>query len=115
MNNIDKKVAELKKEGRLGLMTHAVVGYPIMEESRRIIEILAKESDFLELQIPFSDPIADGPTIMQASEMALKNGMNTDKAFEMIQSMDFAEVANKFFPRLQCFAKQGGQAFQRDP
>ncbi|MBI4067429.1 tryptophan synthase subunit alpha [Candidatus Gottesmanbacteria bacterium] len=88
MNNIDKKIAVLKKEKKLGLMTHAVVGYPNMGKSIEIIKILAQYSDFLELQIPFSDPVADGETIMEASEAALKNGMNTDKAFEIIRNLN---------------------------
>src|SRR3989344_8171135 len=90
---------------KIKLMTHVVVGYPNMEESEKLIKILAEQSDFLEIQIPFSDPIADGETIMKASEIALKNGMNTDKAFEMILNIQryFAEVARKFFP------------FQREP
>ena len=69
------------------LMTHVVVGYPDMEESQQLIEVLMKNSDFVELQIPFSDPVADGETIMKASETAIKNGMNTDRAFEMIYTL----------------------------
>lgn len=88
MNAIDIQTKKLKRENRIGLMTHAVLGYPNMEKSRDIIRVLTKDSDFLELQIPFSDPIADGKTIMQASDVALKQGMNTERAFHFIKELD---------------------------
>src|SRR3989344_551789 len=87
---------------KIKLMTHVVVGYPNMEESEKLIKILAEQSDFLELQIPFSDPIADGETIMKASEIALKNGMNTDKAFRFME-----ELGNYRMPKLvMCYYNQ---------
>lgn len=71
-------------------MTHVVLGYPNIEKSRRIVQTLVDGgADYLEFQIPFSDPIADGSTIMMASEIALKNGMNTDTAFQLIESLTF--------------------------
>lgn len=88
MNAIDKKINLLKKENKLGLMAHAVLGYPTMEKSFEIIRtLISAGSDFLELQIPFSDPVADGETIMKACEVAIKNGTNTDKAFEVIEKL----------------------------
>lgn len=58
------------------LMMHAVIGYPSLEESLDIARHLASQgAAILELQIPFSDPLADGPTIMMANEVALKNGI----------------------------------------
>lgn len=69
-------------------MTHAVLGYPTAEKSLEIVNsLISNGSDFLELQIPFSDPIADGATIMKACEVALKNRMNTDRAFELIEQL----------------------------
>lgn len=89
MNVIDIKLKELKKKNQLGLMAHAVVGYPTVEKSFGIINsLLSNGSDFLELQIPFSDPVADGETIMKACEVALKNGMNSDKAFDLVEKID---------------------------
>ncbi len=69
-------------------MTHVVVGYPNVGESYEIVKTLVDGgADYLELQIPFSDPVADGETIMHALEVALKNGMNTDRAFQFIDSL----------------------------
>jgi tryptophan synthase alpha chain len=66
-------------------MTHVVAGYPDLETSRTIAELLAANgADFIEIQIPFSDPLADGPTIMKANARALENGVRPEDCFEMI-------------------------------
>lgn len=56
-------------------MSHWVLGYPSLEENRRIIDqMVANGVDLMELQIPFSEPIADGPIIARANQSALENG-----------------------------------------
>jgi tryptophan synthase alpha subunit len=66
-------------------MTHIVAGYPNEKESEKLILAMQEAGvSYIEIQIPFSDPIADGPTIMKTSEIALKNGMTTQKAFQML-------------------------------
>jgi len=88
MNKIDEKVAEIKKRGRIGLMTHVVLGYPTLEDTVKIVKAMARQGvDFIELQIPFSDPLADGPTIMRACEQSLKNGTKVTDAFEIMKSL----------------------------
>ena len=82
MNPIDKQLAKIKKENRLGLMTHLVVGYPSLEITESLVKVMEDSGvDFIELQIPFSDPLADGPTIMRACEKALENGVKVKDAF----------------------------------
>lgn len=81
MNKIDKVLLRLKKEGSMGLMTHVVVGYPSLKKTIEIVKVMAEAgADFIELQIPFSDPIADGPTIMKACESSLKRGIKVRDA-----------------------------------
>jgi tryptophan synthase alpha chain len=58
---------------KIKLMTHMVCGYPNISESEKIFKILAKYSEYIEIQFPFSDPIADGPVIEKANEIALEN------------------------------------------
>lgn len=88
MNPIDKQLDKIKQEKRLGLMTHVVVGYPSLSETESLVKVMAEEGvDFIELQIPFSDPLADGPTIMRACEMALENGVKVSDAFELAKKM----------------------------
>jgi tryptophan synthase alpha chain len=55
------------------IMTHLVCGYPSIKESQELLKILSKHSKYIEIQIPFSDPIADGPIISNANEVALEN------------------------------------------
>lgn len=67
------------------LMTHVVVGYPSLQDSEKLIQTLIKNgADMIELQIPFSDPLADGPTIMNACELALKNGFVVKDIFALL-------------------------------
>ncbi len=64
------------------LITHVVVGYPSLAMTRKIALLMAKEgADFLELQMPFSDPLGDGPTIRRANSRALDNGTRVRDAF----------------------------------
>lgn len=82
MNPIDKQLEKLRKERRLGFMTHVVVGYPSLDKTVSFVKIMEETGvDFIELQIPFSDPLADGPTIMKACETALKKGVRVRDAF----------------------------------
>lgn len=82
MNLIDQQIRKIKQEKRLGLMTHVVVGYPSLSKTESIIKTMTKAGvDFIELQIPFSDPLADGPTIMRACEQSLTNGTKVKDAF----------------------------------
>lgn len=82
---IQTKLQEIKQAGRLGLMTHVVVGYPDIESTRALIDtMVAAGVDMIELQIPFSDPMADGSTIMHASEEALQNGVTVEECMEFM-------------------------------
>jgi len=75
MNLINIKNEQLKTAKRAGLMTHVVAGYPNIEETRKIILLMVELGvDFVEIQIPFSDPLGDGSTIRVANTKALENG-----------------------------------------
>ncbi len=65
-------------------MTHMVCGYPDFETAKKVFDILSKKSEYVEIQFPFSDPIADGPTIEHANKIALENGSTTEKCFDFI-------------------------------
>lgn len=84
MNLIDKQLQKIKTEKRIGLMTHVVVGYPSIDETEKLVELMANIGvDMVELQIPFSDPLSDGPTIMRACEESLKKGTKVKDAFKI--------------------------------
>ncbi|GHA49036.1 tryptophan synthase alpha chain [Salinimicrobium marinum] len=81
MNRINQKLQESQKL----LSIYFTAGYPEIEDTARIIEALEKSgADMIEIGLPFSDPLADGPTIQQSSEAALRNGMTTNKLFSQI-------------------------------
>ncbi|MGG8495510.1 tryptophan synthase subunit alpha [Tenacibaculum sp. TC6] len=63
-------------------------GFPKLEDTSRIISELSKSGvDFIEVGLPYSDPLADGPTIQHSSSVALKNGMNLDVVFEQLTAI----------------------------
>lgn len=65
------------------LMTHIVLGYPSFEDSFRIVEAMVQAGvDLMELQIPFSEPIADGPVILRANQEALSRGATVRQCME---------------------------------
>lgn len=70
------------------IMTHIVAGYPTLRKSEEIALTMIKSGvDFIEIQIPFSDPVADGPAIMKANEVALKNGMTVEECFRLMKRL----------------------------
>jgi tryptophan synthase alpha chain len=82
------KISEIFNGGRKIFVPFWMIGYPNEAECLEVLKTLEKHADILELGIPFSDPVADGTTIQQASKTALEGGMNTDKAFELIKRLN---------------------------
>ncbi len=84
MNRIHKKLQEDKKL----LSIYFTAGYPQINDTVSIIEDLEKSGvDMIEIGLPFSDPLADGPTIQASSTQALKNGMTTNLLFEQLKDI----------------------------
>ncbi|MFP8967336.1 tryptophan synthase subunit alpha [Pokkaliibacter sp. CJK22405] len=72
---MDQRLHERRRSGETLLMTHVVYGYPSVDESLALMEHLLEQGvAFLEVQFPFSDPVADGPAIVNACHRALENG-----------------------------------------
>ena len=84
MNRIDKK---LNKEGKL-LSIYFTAGYPSLNDTEEIIIKLEESGvDMIEIGLPFSDPLADGPTIQDSSTEAIKNGMNSKVLFDQLKNI----------------------------
>ena len=84
MNKINQKLKEDKKL----LSIYFSAGYPNLNDTVSIIENLEKSGvDMIEIGLPFSDPLADGPTIQASSTQALKNGMTTDILFNQLKDI----------------------------
>jgi tryptophan synthase alpha chain len=72
---ISKRFAELRESGELGIVAYITAGDPTLDATHKFVLTLADSgADVIELGVPFSDPLADGPTIQRASERALKSG-----------------------------------------
>jgi tryptophan synthase alpha chain len=87
-NRITEKFRELTQKGERALICYVIAGYPDSTSSKRVINALVKGgADIIEVGIPFSDPIADGPTIQEASNTALRKGMTPEKALHLVRSV----------------------------
>ncbi len=83
---IDARFAALKNENRPALVTFISAGDPDLETSEKILSGLpAAGADIIELGMPFSDPMADGPAIQMSSQRALKSGQTMIKTLEMVR------------------------------
>lgn len=83
---IGARFAQLKKEGRSGLVVFITAGDPDLETSQAVLDGLpAAGADIIELGMPFSDPMADGPAIQASSQRALKSGQTLKKTLDMVR------------------------------
>ena len=88
MASYKETFSQLKKKKQGALAAFTVIGDPDYQTSLDIVKkIIDSGADILELGLPFSDPIADGPTIQAADMRALESGMDTDKAFEFLKEI----------------------------
>jgi tryptophan synthase alpha chain len=89
--NIDKlmnRLHQLFQEKKNLLSIFFTAGFPNLNDTQSIISELSKNSvDFIEVGLPYSDPLADGPTIQDSSQVALNNGMNLDVVFEQLTAI----------------------------
>lgn len=84
MTRIDAKFAELKAEGRKAFVAYVMAGDPDYETSLEVVKGLPGAGvDIIELGLPFTDPMADGPTIQLAGQRALDGGMTLDKTLAL--------------------------------
>ena len=89
---LETYVRERLKQKKMLLMTHAVVGFPSFDDNMAMLDIMQRVgADIVELQLPFSEPIADGPIFVRANQHALDAGVNWEQYFR------FMERASKAF------------------
>ena len=85
-NRIDELFSRCRQERRAALILYLTSGFPDEAATRRLHPVLAESgADLIELGVPFSDPIADGPTIQKASSIALERGMTLAKTLELLR------------------------------
>ncbi len=83
---LESDIRKALQEKKILLMTHLVLGYPSLEMNRKVIRRMVENGvNLIELQIPFSEPVADGPTIVKANQEAVSTGITVQEC------LDFAE------------------------
>ncbi|MCL4811362.1 MAG: tryptophan synthase subunit alpha [Vicinamibacteraceae bacterium] len=88
MSRIADTFARLRAEGRTGLVTYVTAGDPDAARSAVVLQALDRGgADVLEVGVPFSDPLADGPVIQRASERALRQGATLDSTLGLIEGL----------------------------
>jgi len=89
---IDRRFAKLKSEGRAGFVTFLTAGDPDLDTASEImLGLPAAGADLIEIGMPFSDPMADGPSIQASSLRALKSGMTLEKTLGMVRKFREAD------------------------
>jgi tryptophan synthase alpha chain len=83
MSTLEARIRQARTEQDILLMTHIVIGYPSFAASLEIVDAMVEAGvDLMELQIPFSEPMADGPIILAANQKALAAGATVERCFE---------------------------------
>jgi tryptophan synthase alpha chain len=112
-NAITRRFDALKEKSRRALVCYVTAGHPDLQRSLDTLQALeAGGADIIELGVPFSDPIADGPVIQASSQRALENGMSFDKTLELLESAHL-DVPVVLFTYLNPVLAAGGDALTR--
>jgi len=117
MSRIEHRFAKLRAEGRAGLVIYLTAGDPDPETSLALFRGLAAAgADLIEIGMPFSDPMADGPSIQAAGQRALKAGMTLKKALAMVRELRAQDPDTPFVPMgyYNPIYRYGAEAFARD-
>lgn len=79
--------SDAKAEGRAAFVGYLPAGFPTLEESKKHMAVLARHADLIEVGIPFTDPMMDGPTIQAAADVALGNGFRVKDTIEVVSAV----------------------------
>ena len=116
-NRIDTTLANVRDAGRSALVPYVTVGYPDIPTSAEIAEaVLESGADMLELGIPFSDPLAEGPTIQKSSFHALQQGVTLSSSLDVLRDLRQRGVDSPlvFMGYVNPFLAYGMEQFARD-
>jgi tryptophan synthase alpha chain len=105
--------AALRADGRTALIPYLTAGYPTPDASLAALRAVAEVSDIIEVGVPFSDPLADGPTIQRSSFEALRHGMTLPRTLELIAAAGL-ERPVVVFSYLNPVLRYGVERFLRD-
>ncbi|MFD8882114.1 tryptophan synthase subunit alpha [Streptomyces erythrochromogenes] len=92
-SRLDQALAQARGEGRAALAAYLPAGYPTLGESIDALRLLAATADVIEVGLPYSDPLMDGPVIQQAAAQALRAGFRTEHLFTTVRELAAASRA----------------------
>ena len=117
MSRISAAFASARAQGRAAFVPYLTAGFPDEEKFVEYALELLEVADLLEVGLPYSDPLGDGPTIQKSSEQVLKQGMTTQKTFELIgklrEQTDKPLVLMTYYNPIYCY-KTGEEGFLSD-
>jgi len=116
MNRIQNMFADLKQKGDKALITYITAGDPDHKTTDRLLHCLVESgADMIELGVPFSDPMADGPTIQQASQRALQHHFSMKTVFDHIRKLRvYSDIPVILFGYYNPFYQYGLQRLARE-
>jgi tryptophan synthase alpha chain len=117
VSRIERRFAALREEGRAGLVTYLTAGDPDPATSARLFAGLAAAgADLIEIGMPFSDPMADGPVIQEAGQRALKQGMTLPRTLELVRELRRADDTTPIvlMGYYNPIYRYGGESFAHD-
>jgi len=111
---INKELARPEKS--ILLMTHIVLGYPSMDTNRQVVDAMVSNGvELIEMQIPFTEPVADGPAIVRANQESVENGTSVSDAFVFAEEMTSKHpIAFLFMTYYNIVLQYGAEKFCSD-
>jgi len=111
MNRIDRKFRAFKRQNKKAFIAFITAGYPSLEITRKLVLEFAKIGvDIIELGVPFSDPMADGPIIQEASQESLKKGTNLNDILNLVKTVrkdtDIPLCLMTYYNPIFCFGEE---------
>ncbi len=113
MNRIDQKFNTLKEKGQKALITYVTAGDPgIAQTKKLVLEMEKRGADIIEIGIPYSDPVADGPVIERAAQRALAKGIKVKEIMQMVSEIrEESEVPLLYLIYFNCILRYGVEEF----
>ncbi len=110
---LEQYIQDRKKNKDILLMTHIVLGYPSFEDNRKVIKQMVENGvDCIEMQIPFSEPMADGPVILKANQDSIANGTTVEECIRFGKEMnDCYNIPFLFMTYYNIIFKYGEELF----
>lgn len=118
MSRISDAFAKAQQDNRAAFIPYLTAGFPNREQFLEHAETLLERADLLEVGLPYSDPLGDGPTIQRSSEAVLRDGVTTKDVFDMVRTLRSRTskplIVMTYYNAIFCYRDGGEPGFFRD-